>query len=252
MLPPTMITIKNPALIRELAAYAGGLFPGQLLGGERRILIVKCSKEMILTAKAIRHLKFYLVPLDADGVSTTGLVTAFFDDHDEPLVIRSPLVDDEMASAVLRLLALPTFDIHFFDEHNRELLGYRARNKTVAAFISGRAGIRLAPPTYVPSSRLDDQLTARFSIRGPEDDENAFVVHLAEELFPSDLVVWDSRPESNSYQGRKHDTFTSLERENAGLSSELDIVKVPHPCISKRADIPQSRCGPTTGGNSSM
>ena len=46
---------------------------------------------------------------------------------------------------------------------------------------------------------------------------------MAEELFPSDLVVWDSRPESNSYQGRKHDMFTSLERENAGSNNALDI-----------------------------
>ena len=220
-----MITIKNPGLARSLAAFPGGLFPGQLFGGDPHVLIIKCPKEMILTAKAIRHLKFYLIPLDADGVSTTGLVTAFFDDHDEPLVIRGPLIDDEMASSVLRLLATPTFDIHFFDEHNRELLGYRARNKTVANFVSRRADIRLAPSSYVPSSRLDDQLTLRFSTRGPEDDENASVVHLAEELFPSDFVVWDSRPESNSYQGRRHDMIASLERENAGLFSELDIVK---------------------------
>ena len=53
MLPMTMITIKNPALIRKLAAYAGGLFPEQLLGAEPHILIVKCSKEMILTAEPV-------------------------------------------------------------------------------------------------------------------------------------------------------------------------------------------------------
>ena len=64
-----------------------------------------------------------------------------------------------------------------------------------------------------------------FSNRNSEDDDNALVVELGEELFPSDIIIWDARPEANSYQGRKHDMFTALERENPGLFSELDIVK---------------------------
>ena len=225
MLELIMLTINQPNVARALAEYPGGLFPGNLLGGDADLLVIKCPKEMILTAKAMRQLKFYLLPLDADGVRTTGLVTAFFDDEDEPLVIRSPLLNDEMASSVLRLLALPTFDIHFFDEYNRELLGYRSRNETVADFASKRDQIHLAPSSHILSSRVDDQLMLRFAMRGPEDDRKACVVHLAEELFPSDFVVWDSRPENNAYQGRRHDMITSLERENAGLFSELDVVK---------------------------
>ena len=109
-----MITLKYPALVRELTQYPGGLFPAQTLGGPRNILVVKCLKEMILAAKMLREFKFYLVPLDADGVSTYGLVTAFFDDFSEPLVIRTPLLDDELGNGIIDLLCSRSFDIHFF------------------------------------------------------------------------------------------------------------------------------------------
>ena len=228
----SLITLKNPALVRELTQYPVGLFPAQLLGGQPGVLIVKCTKEMILAAKMCRALKFYLVPLDADGVSTYGLVTAFFDDPDEPLAIRTPLLDDEMGNDIIDLLCSRTFDIHFFDQYDRELLGYRVNNRSAGNAASSRDKIRLAPSNYVPSTKIDDQMLLYFCSRSSEDDDNALVVEFAEELFPSDFIIWDERPADNSYQGRKHAMFTALERENAGLFSELDIVKALHRVFS--------------------
>ena len=227
-----MITLKYPALVRELARYPGGLFPAQLLGGQPDVLVVKCPKEMILAAKMRREFKSYLIPLDADGVSTHGLVTAFFDDYDEPLVIKTPLLDDEMGNGILNLMCSQTFDVHFFDEHDRELLGYQANNKTAGSLESIRHKIRLASSMYIPSPKIDDQMMSSFSSRSSHDDDNALVVELAEELFPSDFMIWDARPADNSYKGRKHDMFTVLERENPGLYSELDIVKFLHRVFS--------------------
>ena len=224
----SLLTLKYPELVQDLVQYPGGLFPVQRLDGQPNVLMVKCPKEMILAARMLRELKFYLIPLDADAVSTYGLVTAFFDDFDEPLVIRTPLLDDEMGTAIVDLLCSPTFDIHFFDEHNRELLAYRVNNRTADRATSNRDKLRLAPSTYIPSPRIDDQMSKRFSGRSPEDDDNALVVAFVEELFPPDVVIWDARPEDNAYQGRKHDMFTALERKNAGLFSELDIVKYLH------------------------
>ena len=57
---------------------------------------------------------------------------------------------------------------------------------------------------------------------------NALIVKFVEELFPSDFLIWDTRPEDNSYKGRKHPMFTALERENPGEFAELDIVKFLH------------------------
>ncbi len=183
---------------------------------------------MILAAKMRREFKSYLIPLDADGVSTHGLVTAFFDDNDQPLVIRTPLLDDEMGNGILNLMCSQTFYVHFFDEHDRELLGYQANNKTAGRFTSIRHKIRLASSMYIPSPKIDDQMIGSFFRCSSNDDDNSVVVELAEELFPSDFMIWDARPEHNSYKGRKHDMFTVLERENPGLYSELDIVRFLH------------------------
>ena len=224
-----MITLKNPALVHQLSHYPVGLFPAQVLGGQRNVLVVKCSKEMILAAKVLRELRFYLFPLARDGVQTYGLVTAFFDDPDEPLVIRTPLLEDELGTGILDLLCSPTFDIHFFDEHDREFLGYRVNNTTSGKLTPMRDKIRLAASTYsLPWREFDDQLSTSFSNRTSEDDDKALVVEFVDELFPSDFMIMDTRPAENSYQGSKHTVFTSLERENPGVFAELDIVKFLH------------------------
>ena len=223
-----MLTLKHPAVVRELAQFPGGLMPAQLIGLQSNVLIVKCSKEMILAAKVHRELKFYLVPLDADGVSTYGLVTAIFDDPDEPLVIRTPLLDDEFGNGIFDLLCTQTFDVHFFDEHDRELLGYRANNTAAGKFSSSRDKKSLGPSTYIPSSKIDDQMSDFVSNRSPEDDDNALIVKFVEELFPSDFLIWDTWPEDNAYKSRKHSMFTALERENPGEFAEMDIVKFLH------------------------
>ena len=221
-----MITLTHPALARELKRYAGGLFVAQLLGGPPNTLVVKCPVEMIQAAKILSEIKFYFFHLNADGVSTYGLITAFFDDIDEPLVIRTPLVDDQDGNCLIDVLCLRTFDVHFFDEHNREFLGYRANNQSASKFSQKRKTLDLAPSSYIPSPEIDNQMMHLFSTRSSKDDDSALVVQLIEELFPSDFIIWDSVPQHNSYQGRKHDMFTTLERENAGLFSELDIIKL--------------------------
>ena len=63
-----LLTLKYPELVRDLIQYPGGLFPVQRLDEQPDALMVKCPKEMILAARMLRELKFYLVPLDADGV----------------------------------------------------------------------------------------------------------------------------------------------------------------------------------------
>ncbi len=189
------------------------------------ILIIKCPKEMILTSKLRRELKIYLVPINTDGVDTYGLVTAFFDDPDEPLVIRTFLSNDEIAANIFDLLSSSTFNVHFIDEHNRELLGYRVKNLGVDKFGLRLDDLCLAPPDYIPSSKIDDQISKWFSNRNSDDDDQALVIEMMEELFPDDIFVMDTRPKDNSYHGRKTPMITSLGRETPGIFSELDIVK---------------------------
>ena len=178
-----MITLKHPALVRELTQYPGGLFPAPILGGQPGVLVIKCPKEMILAAKMLHQIKFYPISLDAHEVNTLGIVTAFFDDFDEPLVIRTPLVDDEMGNGLIDLLCTPTFDIHFFDELDRELLGFKVDNRTAETFSCNRGQMQLASRTYVPSSKIDDQMSDTFSNRNSEDDEMHWSLNFGKNCF---------------------------------------------------------------------
>ncbi len=223
-----ILTLNNPGIHSELAKLQWGLKPMRRLNREV-LLIIKCPKEMILTAKIRRGFRFYLVPIQVESLQTYGLVTAFFDDHDEPLTIRSPLVEDEMAADIFELLSLEKFEVYFFDEHNRELLGYRVRNNKAANFKLISSTIRLASPDkFLEHDHLtgwfDDQMLRWFGDRDSVDDDKALSIDFDEALFPDDLFIQDSRPTVNFYHGCKVPMHTSLERQDAGHFSELDVV----------------------------
>ena len=86
----------DPAVRQTLDDLKFGLLPMRDAASSRMILIAKTTREMAATARLRKHFRFYLVPLRAGDVDTFGLISAFFDDHDEPLYIRTPLFDDEL------------------------------------------------------------------------------------------------------------------------------------------------------------
>ena len=120
------LSITNPEVVDGLVDSPGGLWPACRRGDSRMILMVKAERAMALTAKLREGFRFYLAPVRAGTVTTYGLITAFFDDRDEPLTIRTPLFNEEITRDFLALLSSDSFHVHFFDEHNRELLGFRA------------------------------------------------------------------------------------------------------------------------------
>ena len=108
-----MLTITNPEIVRALADVPGGLVPMYKADARRLTLIVKSMREVAVTAHVRRFFRVYLIPLRVGDVDTYGLVTAFFDDHDEPLTIRTPLFDEELTRDVFEVLSSDSFDIHF-------------------------------------------------------------------------------------------------------------------------------------------
>ncbi|PSO13660.1 hypothetical protein FB595_103228 [Sphingobium sp. AEW010] len=223
-----MLTITHPEIFPELVSFPGGLWPLRLSEEEATRLIIKCPKEYMLAAKVKREFRFYLVPLTADGSSSYGLVTAFFDDHDEPLTFWSPLFDDQMTIDIRQLLSSDHFKIHFLDEHNRELLGYSAKNDDAPRFRAFAETMNFLPFSFHLARDFLDQMPDWFGRRTTLDDEQSFAIHLQEPLFPEDLYISDVRPEVNSYHGKKTNMHTVLERDDAGHFSELDIVHALH------------------------
>lgn len=182
------LSVTSPKVVDELVDFPGGLWPARRRGDPRMILIVKAAREVALTAKLREGFRFYLVPVRVGTITTYGLVTAFFDDSDEPLTISTPLVDEEIARDFLSLLSADSFHVHFFDERNRELLGFRAENPDAHRFRSFADRIRFVSPSLAHGRRLLDGMQLWFSTRSPADDTAAFTIQMREQMFPDSLA----------------------------------------------------------------
>ena len=182
------LTVTNPEVLDTLVDIPGGLWPIRRLGDSRMILVVKFLREAAQTARLRKGFRFYLVPVHVGSVATYGLVTAFFDDNDEPLVVQTPLFHEEITRDFILLLSSDTFYVHFFDQRNRELLGFRAENPDAHRVRVLSNTIRFASPTLDRTRQVLDEMQSRFSNRSPSDDDAAFTIHLREQLFPDSLA----------------------------------------------------------------
>lgn len=219
-----MLTIEHPEILPQLNLLQYGLWPFKEPDGGVG-LIVKVPKEAILAARLNDEFKIYLLEDHTGERSHLGLITAFFDDHDEPLVIKSLQYDgDAHLTDLTALLSQAEFNVHFFDEHDREMLGARARNPSSDRFrktIATATFHDFAQDTFeILISRLED----RFSVRDAADDDLAFTIKLGERLFPDDFVLLDGREEAYRFHGADSSLAANrLDREEPGPFQERDI-----------------------------
>lgn len=220
-----MFSLDHPEILSHLGQLIYGFQPVQFPDG-RFSLIIKAGKEFILTARINNGFKIYLVPdMDVPGQSL-GFMTAFFDDHDEPLVLFTPLyAGDDMLRDLVGALGQDSFDLFFFDEHDRELMGTRSHVLDIGRFRTAIAETRF------PTLDMDDLAAAYeamggwFGLRTAEDDDGAFVVELGERLYADDMVIIDARDDAYDFQGSDGLVMmTSLERDEPGAFQERDIV----------------------------
>ena len=188
------LTVTNPEVLDTLVDFPGGLWPIRRGGDARVILVVKGSRDVAQTARLRGGFRFYLVPVRAGGVATYGLLTAFFDDNDEPFAIRTPLFDEEITRDFVSLLSSDSLYVHFFDQRNRELLGFRAENSNAHRFRVLSHTIRFVPPTLDRARQCLDEMQSWFSARSPADDAASFTIDLRERLFPDSLAEHVANP----------------------------------------------------------
>ena len=180
-------SVTDPAVRQTLDDFKFGLLPMRDAASSRMILIAKTTREIAATARLREFFRFYLVPLRAGDVDTFGLISAFFDDHDEPLYVRTPLFDDELAHEFVQVLSSDSFDIHFFDEHNRKLIGFRAKNPDAIRFRHFVNTIRFVPDTLEFARQFDDYMISWFGARSTADDDASLRINLVETLPPDNL-----------------------------------------------------------------
>lgn len=209
------LTISHPEVVHELKHLPTGLW------ATSHGLVVKASKEVILTAKVNGGFRFYLAPVILGGEASITLVSAFFDDADAPLTVSTPLVRDEPATSTLvALLREEQFNVFFFDSIGRELLSVRVVSN-FSALHDRYKGVSLT--RFADHREALNQTQFWFSTRTPEDDETAAKVKIVKELFPSDVFIMDLEPVRNSFHGSRSFSSTTLVREEPGSFQEADI-----------------------------
>jgi hypothetical protein len=223
-----MFSIQHSSILSCLEELQCGLQPVFVKSEGVFSLLVKTTKEMILTARLNQQFKVYFVPQQNVSNVSIGVITAFFDDLDEPLVLFTPLyADDALLVDLSAVLGQESFDLYFFDEHDREWLGVNAHVENVEhlqeAFRS----------THFPDFResaISSTLIAMndwFRQRVTEDDEKAFLVQFNTTLYPDDLMLFDLRPSAHDFYGSKNNpAMTTLERDEPGAFQERDMVRL--------------------------
>lgn len=220
-----MLTILYPQFIPTIRQMPGGLLPLEVPREERPFLVVKVPKEYILAAKINASFKIYVMPVLVDGKTTCGMVTAFFDDGDEPLVLKTPLFADDFNIVLLSILGKGLIDVHFFDELSREQMVYHASVTIPEATRQRLEQSVWLEPSLANGRAILEGIEIYFGLRTAQDDHNAIVVSLDESLYGDGLFIQDLRPENHAYHGSRGFSHTMLEREEPGRYQEEDIIQ---------------------------
>lgn len=213
------LTHTNPEVLRLLKSCALGLHPFRV--GDKYILVVKASKEVILTAREKEGFSFFVAPVSVAGVESFVLITAFYDDEDEPLTITSPFLENDPATQYfIDLFKKNEFEAYFFDELDREWLSFKA-----ACDLSGLVKT-LQETAYIEKAHWREMVRQAehwFVRREPKDDEESFKVKMIESIFTERLMLLDTVTSRYDFMGASQFSTTTLDRDEAGSHQEWDI-----------------------------
>ncbi|WP_372166364.1 hypothetical protein [Xanthomonas axonopodis] len=227
-----VITLSYPALMPEIQRYPGGILPKVSPDGLGHLLIIKVPKEHILAAKLSGSIKMYLAPVGISGAKVLGLITAFFDDHDEPLTLTTPLMDDDLSEDLFAALDSQRLSVHLFDEHSREHFVFRSR-AVVPEPNRQRMSKNLLLKNPMLIGHLLDATVEWFSMRTPRDDSEAIVIEFSEMEF-GDVIIQDLHPQSHQYHGARGYSRTQIERSEPGSYQEEDIIRCLSMCFEQK------------------
>lgn len=219
-----MLSILHPETVPHLKALPIGLLPFRNTQTGELLIAIKATKEMILAARMNRGFKFYVAPLASTTGTVPALVTAFFDDGDEPLVVMTPLFDDEMLRDMRELLAYEDLEVYFLDEHNREWMSYRARLTDGGSCFVDSTDLTFVQFSHDAMNLIHRGLEHWFGNRTSEDDARAITVSFIESIGPDDLFIQDAPDAGNDYLGAAEHSYSTLIRDNPGAFQERDIV----------------------------
>ncbi|WP_122454356.1 hypothetical protein [Pseudomonas viridiflava] len=223
-----MLSILHPEILSYVKKLPIGLMPIEIKADSIPKLIIKSSKELILTAKLRMGFSIYLIPYEIPGVKSIAFLAAFFDDAVHPLTTGGALIKELAGRELSKLFLSPQVDVHFFNELGWEMLAYRAEFKSTKRHRNILRSAVLPSLKGLNQSAILTEMTNWFSSTMEDDDREAIHVVFKEKLMPDDVFHIDMSDDNHRYHGAPLVSSTSLEREEPGSFQEKEIIALLH------------------------
>jgi len=223
-----MLSILHPGILSYVKQLPIGLMPVEIKADSIPKLIIKSSKELILTAKLRKGFSIYLIPYEIPDVKSVAFLAAFFDDPVHPLTTGGALIKELAGRELSKLFLSPQVDVHFFNELGWEMLAYRAEFKSTKRHRDLLRSAVLPSVKGLNQSAILTEMTNWFSATLAKDDHDAIRVVFKEKLMPDDVFHIDMSDDNHRYHGAPLVSSTSLEREEPGSFQEKEIIALLH------------------------
>lgn len=223
-----MLSILHPEILSYVKQLPIGLMPVEIKADSIPKLIIKSSKELILTAKLRKGFSVYLIPYEIPGVKSVAFLAAFFDDPVHPLTTGGALIKELAGRELSKLFLSHQVDVHFFNELGWEMLAYRAEFKSTKRHRELLRSAVLPSVKGLDQSAILTEMTNWFSATLAKDDHDAIRVVFKEKLMPDDVFHIDMSDDNHRYHGAPLVSSTSLEREEPGSFQEKEIIALLH------------------------
>lgn len=204
-----MLSINNPEILEILEDFHGGMLP--FAKGEEKYLVFKIPKECILTVQKNQKLEILLDTINLDDKIIPVLLAIFHDDEDEPLVLKNPLLDEDLKTYQDFFLT-NRIQISFFNENNYELMYYEAKLENIGLFIEKLKNMECVSSEVINHHEF---MTAYcdWEIVDKINYDSKILISLLKPLFPDDFVIWDLRSNALEYTTDKTAYHTQLIRD---------------------------------------
>ena len=180
-----MLSLEHPEIMPFLAEAGSGLWPlrSPKLG---LTIAVKGSADLAFAAKHKKAFKFHFYPLEIDGESAVGVVTAIYDLADAPITIQTVCIDSVMQSTMLQVASTDVPPLYFFDVHNSELFGGKWLLTRCPAAISL---LQKPAPNINATKRLEFYVALKQRFCEQKNDDLVIEGSLVEESKPEDVSI---------------------------------------------------------------
>jgi hypothetical protein len=220
-----MLTVLHPEILPLIRNVPVGLIPLWNLNG-RIVLVIKAPVEILLAARMNQGFRLYVAPVSMPNGCTIGLISAFFDDADEPLIISTPMFDNDPNTIKLRRVFLNSkISLYFFGLQNREMMGYEANVHSPPATLKLLIKSSLQAYEIETIGLYLNEISSWFRLRKLTDDPAAISFKFEKKLMPNNLVHIDVKIDARSElgDGSYKIDYSQLIRENPGAFQEHDI-----------------------------